>query len=199
MEVRMAFKDAVAEMHDLIAGMIESVDSLYTGFIYNNLKAIEEAGEALRRVEERTVPLTEELVAEGKENPAAVIYVSVPSHIQRIGDNLGRVSQRLKDKVGGDVLFSDRAMTEMEYLFERTRDILMNTKDMVLARNTLAAKHIEASHTALESTANVYATQHEERLIEGLCLPRASSLYLNMLDAFKGIAWQAREIAEDLA
>lgn len=199
MKVRMAFKDAVAEMHDLIAAMIESVDLLYTGLIYNNLKAIEEAGEALRRVEERTVPLTEEVVAEGKENPAAAPYVSVPSHIQRIGDNLGRVSQRLKDKVRGDVLFSDRAMTEMEYLFERTRDILMNTKDMLLARNTLAAKHIAASHTALESTANVYATHHEERLIEGICLPRASGLYLNMLDAFKGIAWQAREIAEDLA
>ena len=43
-----------------------------------------------------------------------------------------------------------------------------------------------------------YATLHEERLIEGLCLPVASSLYINMLDSIKNIAWHAKEIATKL-
>ncbi len=39
---------------------------------------------------------------------------------------------------------------------------------------------------------------HSLRLIEGLCIPFASSLYINMLDEIKNIGWHAREIATKL-
>jgi hypothetical protein len=44
-----------------------------------------------------------------------------------------------------------------------------------------------------------YATLHEERLIEGSCLPVASAIYIYMLDIIKSIAWHAKEIALKLA
>ena len=90
-------------------------------------------------------------------------------------------------------------MVELEYMFERTRDIMVNAKDLVLARNTLVAKHIVEAQRATEVTANHYATMHEERLIEGLCAPSASGMYLEILEAFKSMAWHAKEIAKDLA
>ncbi|RMD51794.1 MAG: hypothetical protein D6828_06715, partial [Nitrospirae bacterium] len=44
-----------------------------------------------------------------------------------------------------------------------------------------------------------YSTAHEERLIEGLCLPINASIYLHMLDAIKGIAWHGKKIAEQFS
>jgi Na+/phosphate symporter len=84
-------------------------------------------------------------------------------------------------------------------MFERTRDIIVNAKDLVLARNTLVARHIIEAQRATEVTANHYATMHEERLIEGLCSPSASGNYLEILEAFKSMSWHAKEIAKDLA
>jgi Na+/phosphate symporter len=105
----------------------------------------------------------------------------------------------LKNKSKGNVLISDKATAELDYLFGSTRDIMVNVRDMVLAPNTLVARHMAESERAVEKMADEYATKHEERLIEGLCTPKASQLYIQMLDAFKSIAWHAKEIAKDLS
>jgi hypothetical protein len=47
--------------------------------------------------------------------------------------------------------------------------------------------------------ANEYALFHEQRLIEGVWKPRASSLYLAMFDDLKWIEWHAWQIGEKLA
>lgn len=194
----MAFKEMVSEMHDLIEVCIERIDSTYTGLLYGKEQMADEAAANLEQAMKRIVPMTEALVKIARDNPAASVYVSVPSHIQRMGEGLNRIILGVKKKVQENMLFSDKAMTELEYMFERTRDIMVNTKDLVLARNTLVAKHIVEAQRATEATANHYATMHEERLIEGLCTPSASGIYLEMLEAFKSMVWHAKEIAKDL-
>jgi len=62
----------------------------------------------------------------------------------------------------------------------------------------LVARHLEESERAIVRTANEYATKHEERLIEGLCLSKASPLFLEILDAVKEIASHARDIGKEL-
>jgi Na+/phosphate symporter len=199
MEVDMALKEQVFEMHDLISDMVESIDSLYAGFIYNNLKVVEEVESTLNGAAGRLSALTEGVVGEAKEGPRASSYVSVPSHVGRIGDGLSRIAESLVGKIKGNILFSDKATAELDYLFGRTRDIMVNARDMVLAPNTLVAMHMAESGQAVEKIADEYATKHEERLIEGLCAPKASQIYIQMLDAFKSIAWHAKEIAKDLS
>lgn len=195
----MALKAHVFEMHDVISDMVSCIDSLYTGFIYNNYKIIEEVETALNDTVDRLTALTEKVVGEIKEEPRASSYASVPSHIGRIGDSLGRIALSIKAKTRDNVLISDKATAELDYLFGRTRDIMVNARDMVLAPNTLVAMHMAESEQAVETIAAAYATKHEERLIEGLCAPKSSHIYIQMLDAFKSIAWHAKEIAKDLS
>jgi Na+/phosphate symporter len=57
---------------------------------------------------------------------------------------------------------------------------------------------VRESAAEISRSASEFATMHEERLIEGLCMPKASPLFLDILDAIKGIAWHAKEIAEKL-
>jgi Na+/phosphate symporter len=109
------------------------------------------------------------------------------------------VAESIISKVKGQVLLSDKASAELDYLFGRTRDILVNARDMVLAPNTLVGRHMAESARAVERMADEYSTLHEERLIEGLCAPKASQLFIQMLDAFKTISWHSKEIAQDLS
>ncbi len=97
------------------------------------------------------------------------------------------------------VLFSDRAIEEVTYLLQRLTDILRPTSDIILARNAILGKYVNESEAGVVKRALEYATLHEERLIEGLCIPFASLLYINMLDEIKNIAWHAKEIATKLA
>lgn len=195
----MPLKDQVFELHELISDMVGSVDTLYTAFLYNNAALIKGIEESLPRASERSAALTEGIVADKKDEPRAGLYVSVPSHLGRMGDGLSSIAASLKTKIRDNILFSDRAMSEVDVMFGRIRDILVNARDMVLAPNVLVGRHMEESELAFEKMADEYATRHEERLIEGLCAPQASKLYIQMIDAFKSIAWHAKEIAKDLS
>lgn len=194
----MALKDVLTELYDQLNDMIESIDLLYAGLLTNNLKVVDEAEGLLNPMSERTDILTEKLIEESKADPKVSIYVSIPSHIGQIRKELEKIAVDVRTKAADALLFSDKAFTEAEYLFERIRDMLMHAKDMILARNTLIARHLIESEKAVERTADQYSTAHEERLIEGLCTPKASGLFIDMLGAFKVIAWNAKEIARDL-
>jgi Na+/phosphate symporter len=194
----MPLKELISEMHDLFPVMAEGMDLLQKGLIYNNLKVIDEAVGVMGVVRDKAESLTEKLLKEQRTEPMAALYVSVPGHIRRLQDSIERIASTLRDKVKDGILFSDRALSELNFLFEKTKDIMANTKDMLLARNTLIADYIKESEESLARAANDFSTRHEERLIEGLCLPRASSVYLGLLDAFKGISWHSKEIAREL-
>jgi Na+/phosphate symporter len=134
-----------------------------------------------------------------RDNADLKPYVSVPVHLLRIGESVEKLAGCIEIMVREQVLFSDRAIEEINYLFQRLADILRPTADIILARNAILAQYVGESETGVVKRALEYATQHEERLIEGLCLPYASSLYIRMLDEIKNIAWHAKEIAARLA
>lgn len=131
--------------------------------------------------------------------PLAALYVPVPGHIRRLQGSIERISSALREKVREGLLFSDRAMSELNFLFEKTGDIMANTRDMLLARNTLIADYIKESEASLARSANDFSTrispQGKRRGSSRGGLPRASSVYLEMLEAFKGIAGHSKEIA----
>jgi Na+/phosphate symporter len=87
---------------------------------------------------------------------------------------------------------------EMTFLLQRLDEILRPTTEIIFERNTLLSMYIQESQASVGKMAGEYATLHEERLIKGVCFPAASSLYINMLDSVKGIAWHSKEIAVKL-
>ncbi len=142
--------------------------------------------------------MTESIVELSQDEAVIKDYIAVPGHLERIGDNIDGMINCLNTKINGKIIFSDKAMDETNYLLQRVKEVLNNTGDLILARNTEIANYIVESENEIAGSANEYATSHADRMIEGLCLPEASSIYLHILDALKGIAWHARQIAEKL-
>ncbi len=191
----MSLKEILAEMHELFPKLVEALELLQKSHLYTNPKPLDRVDALAQEVHKREKALTEQLVKAAQEEPRGARYVAVPGHIERIGDYVEALSRVLRAKAQEGVLFSDKAMDEINFLFEKAKDILVNTADLLLAPNLLVAGYVREAELALTRSANEFSTLHEERLIEGLCLPKASSLYLDMLDAFKAIAWHAKEIA----
>lgn len=195
----MKTKELVSELHELVIKAAAGIDAMQEAFLYNSLKPLERAQAASSELARAEKALTEALVAAAREDSRAAMYVSVPGILRNIGSGIERIIVPLTVKIKEGVLFSDKAVSELNFLFERVRDILTNTGDVILARNTVLAGYVRESEAQIVKSANDFATFHEERLIEGICMPRASSLFIGILDAIKGIAWNAREIAERLA
>jgi Na+/phosphate symporter len=191
-------KELVGKLYDMNQSAVECIYLLQNAFLYNSEKSLDECEARAREIHLSEKVLTGECIEEAKAEPYAKVYVSVPGHVERMGDFIEDISGCIRTKIRDGILFSDKAVSETTFLMERLQEVVKNTGDIILARNVILMNYVRESAAEISRSASQFATMHEERMIEGLCMPKASPLFLDMMDAIRGISWHAKEIAEKL-
>lgn len=191
-------KELISKLHDMNRSLEDCIYLLQNAFIYNSSKSLDECEAKAKQIHENEKVITEEFIEEVKVDPYVRLYVSIPGHIERMGDYVENIAGCIRTKIREGILFTDKAVSEVTFLMERLQEVLKNTSNIILARNRIIREYIKESATEISRSANDFSTMHEERLVEGLCMPKASPLFLDIMDALKGVAWHAKEIAEKL-
>jgi Na+/phosphate symporter len=172
---------------------------LQNALSYSSLRSLDLCEAKIKEIKESEKILTAEFIEQTKENPNLKIYVAVPGHIEKMAEFIENIILCSRTKIREGILFSDRAVSEITFLMERLQEVLENVSDIILARNTVIREYVKESVAEMGRSINNFATMNEERRIKGLCMPQAAPLFLDILDAIKVIAWNAKEIAEKLA
>jgi Na+/phosphate symporter len=183
----------------MITDAVECILLMQNAFIYHNAKLLKECKVKIAAVKKSGASLTGDMEQTARDNPYMKPYAPIPSHLSRIGNAIEKLSECIDKKINDNILFSDKAVKETIFLLQRLTEILTPTADIVLARNTFMSMYVEESQVGVGKMALEYATLHEERLIKGVCVPKSASIYVNMLEAIKNIAWHSKEIAVKLA
>ena len=69
---------------------------------------------------------------------------------------------------------------------------------MILTKNPLLKSNIASGMERIVKMADEYALVHEERLVTGMCVPKASYLYLDIIDSIKRIAKELVSFSEKI-
>ena len=199
LSMQIASKEKIMALYEMANDAEDLISLMQTAFIYNRSTPLQGCETKSKGHKKGAAYLSEIIPAFIADDPGLKPYVSVPAHLLKIWETLDKLSELIDKKIKENVLFSDKAADETIYLLQRLIEILRPTADMILARNTFLSKYIHTSQSSLEKRAAEYATLHETRLTIGECMPVASSIYVNMLEAIKSIAWNAKEIAVNLS
>ncbi len=155
------------------------------------------AGEEVHRAEKK---LTAGLVpGPGGRTTADAEKIFVPMHLERIGDNIEAFARAVERQARDGVVFTDRAISEIDRLIEKGLELLEATRDILRTGNRTLVHHVLTDGPCFQATATEFASFHQERLIQGLCLPRASSIYLAMIDYLRGVERHQREIVKKVS
>jgi Na+/phosphate symporter len=197
--------DEDARYHEILkmsAKLLEMVQILEGAFRKQDPTSLGVADRLGREVHRHEKALMETLVTvadAATRPPSEEVTVYVPMHLDRVGNNLESLAGAVRTMIADGILFTDRAMREVNSLLEMMIELLECVHDAVRTRNRALIRNILMVSKQCESMANDFALFHQQRLIEGVCQPRASSLYLAIFDYLKGIEWHVRQIAEKLA
>jgi Na+/phosphate symporter len=74
-------------------------------------------------------------------------------------------------------------------------DLLESLPDLIQTKNKLLAQHLGEQVRSILKIANGYSEEHEERLIQGVCIPKSSPLYLGLIESLKGIITHTLEVS----
>ena len=174
-------------------------DLLQKAFIYSTRESLDQCMAQLAEIKAGEPELSKKIAEMARQEKEREVYAEIPKHFLEICAHLEILAEMLKKKIDENILFSDRAVTEISFLSQNLMEILNAATDLVLVKNPILVRYVEESEAMVEKATIQYATHHEERLIEGLCLPVSSSVFLKILETLKGIAREAKSIAESMS
>lgn len=187
------------QIHAMGSKAGKSLGLLQKAFIYSSRESLNDALQQLSALKALEPELSKHVAAMVRQDNERKAYADIPKHFLEIGGHLEVLAEMLQKKIDENILFSDRAVTELSFLSQSLIEILNAATDLVLVKNPILVRYVEESEAIVVKTTIQYATHHEERLIEGLCLPIASSVFLKILDTMKGIAREAKCISESMS
>lgn len=142
-----------------------------------------------------TEMIVRHLTVEEKALEAGKEFLFVPMHLERVGDNIEFLIRAVNTMIKDGIPFTERAMGEVNTLFGKDIELLECVRDSVLTKNKILMQHVVDQGKQFDSRNDEFALLHQQRMIEGVCVPRASSLYVALLDYLKGIESHCRQIA----
>ena len=159
-------------------------------FHEHDATALDTAAALGRSIHKREKELTERLLGSPTAAPGLRF---IPGHVERVGDAVEGLIHCMQDMEAEGVVFTERGVREAAELFERGRGILECARDVVLTGNPVLARHVELESMRFQEIASEFAAAHEDRLVEGVCRPGASSAYLAVLDHLREVVRHARQ------
>ncbi len=190
--------ELVHKMHTMGIKSGECLELLQKAFIYSSSESLDACLTKLAAIRTSEPKLSKEVREMAKQKKEREVFADIPQHFLVICDQLEILAETLQKKVNENILFSDRAITEISFLSQSLMEILKAAADLVLVKNPILVRYVQESEARLTKATIEYATHHEERLIEGLCLPVASSVFLKILEAMKIIAHESKEISKKM-
>ena len=191
--------DISKSLHNIAIKANDCLLLLETAFVHNSPGLLKDCRGKLDSMKKAETEATARITVLIHENPDLKPYLEISQLLHRIGEHIEKLLEAVNKKIKEDILFSDRGIKEINLLFKKLSEILKTTSDLFLIKNPVLIRYIKESEADLANKTLEYSTLHEERLIEGLCLPIASPLYLTMLNSIHNIAREAKDIAEKIA
>lgn len=179
------------EFLDALSPVIENLRRMLGAarhaFNRNSLEDIQELTR-LREVTSPEIKATLERVQsatakrpEAERVPLVRIH-EILNHLQLICENIAALGEPLRKKMIDKLLFTDKAFFDVNYLFTHQTGLMRSLLDFLKTDNPLLRKYVEEEAQNLIQMCLNAATEHENRLIEGICLPQASPVFLGILD-----------------
>lgn len=177
----------------------EGLKILFQGFYRANPKYLEEVEKKTGNIKSLTEEV-QKMVADDPSYKAEEIAAaaSIMSHYQKINFDLQKLNSSVSSKNKEGILFTEKAVTELEEIFRGVGNLLTHLNDILLTRNAVLVDHVLNEKKKYKQLSRQFALEHQDRLIKGLCLPRSSSLYLTILESLEDILWHLQAIVEEI-
>jgi len=184
-------------MFRIVTEMIDLVDQ---GFMENDIHVLDRVMDKERMIDDMEKDVTAGIVENCKgvdeeERKKLVILGQIAQNIERIGDELRSLVERIEIKITDKLYFSEEGMTQYKEVFETMR------KSADLVMEFLKEDKVEVLDKVLKNGDQIkelvekYRAEHIERLTKGVCEPRAANMYFDMLDFTGNVARHCTNIA----
>jgi Na+/phosphate symporter len=186
------------KLYDMFKEMLLVLEKGKQGFLTESEKLLTESETRLNGILASNLPFTEEVVKKISKDELDKKYLSLLPHLQLMAATVQNLLDQEKKKMKSGALFTEKAVNEIRGLLGLIQTQFQDATDYILTRNPRLKSTIKGEMEKIFKTAEQYATEHEVRLITGLCMAKASFLYLAIVDCIKRVSRELTNFTEAL-
>jgi Na+/phosphate symporter len=159
-------------------------------------KCLERAEKEFFNAATASLPLADRLTKQPEKNELDKKFLALLPTLQKTGLAMDDLLSRIRRKVEADMLFTDKANAEITEIMKRVIDLTRDTKDIFVTRNPRLLNNVKADLDKVIASADGYASEHQQRMITGVCTPKASYIYVDMIESLRRMAVNLVSLAE---
>jgi phosphate:Na+ symporter len=95
-----------------------------------------------------------------------------------------------------EVSFTDKALAEISEIMALVKDLTRDANDVLTTGNPHFRAYIASSAQNVMQRVDELGLEHQKRLVVGICTPKASFLYLDILHSLKRVAQALSHLSE---
>lgn len=190
----------INKMAELALSMLRNT---FDGFMKHDLDILGRVLEDEERLNAMEKSITLSLVdiskgktAEEKKNIASL--TNIVADLEEIGDYTKDMIERIEIKIQEKLLFSNEALDEYRHLYNVVETELSDVEKSLRMDDKNFASRLLCDGEHVDELVSEYRNMHAQRLMSGICDPRAGNMFLNLLDFTAQIAHHAKAIAENI-
>ena len=191
-------KEMVQNLHVMFERAVPTLESMRQAFRAQNEGVLTEAEKNFVEIFQSSLPLTEAVMEKKEKNDVEKKLTLLLIPLQKIAAAIMNLIGKRKRIMDGSLCFTDKAVGEVEDLFLLLEEQFVDARDFIVTGNPLLKKRIETLCSQIAEAADHDATEHQNRLVTGLCSPRSSYYYLEIVDSFKNISRNLADLSGKL-
>ncbi len=181
-------KKAINKMSGLV---LEMANLIYEGFMKNDAHYLNSALNKERIIDD----LEKEIICSAMHDKEFIITGQVAQNLERMGDEMRYLIERIEIKIVEKLLFSDLGVEQYKEVFNAMLESVNMTNKFLAENDTRLLDQILENGKRIKKLIEEYRVQHLQRLAKGICEPRAANMYFDMLDFTGNIARHCTNIA----
>ena len=183
----------------MLSKLVEMTRLLRVGFQNDSQDGIKNCEALADEVHQQEKLLTGNLACTITDYPdmcrAVILF---PGQLERIGDYLESILNCCKIKTRESIPLNDRNINEVGEAMGAIQKLLSDLRDVIIAPNRHLIQHVISQAEALDQKCQEMQLNHVDRLLEGSTAPKASSLYLDILESIQSIKRHIKEMAKSI-
>jgi Na+/phosphate symporter len=189
-------REMMQKFSDLFSDTVAIMEGAGKSFITVNAKRMKEEHEKFRALLKARLPDVEKVIGDKEKSEVEKKFISMIIPFQTVALGVENLLEKMELKLDSNVLFSEKATKELKELYLIMEGQLRDTADYLLTKNPHLKDLIRQGTDNMKKLIDEYAAVHQNRLIAGVCMPKASYIYIDITDSLRRASRGLVEFAE---
>ena len=191
-------KELTQRLYEMFDATMPALENITNGFLTQNEAMLQKGETQFVEILSSNLSFAEKIITEGQKNEVDKRFLSLLVPLQKIASAVRSLMAKQKTTLRRDVIFSVKAITEITELLTVMKTQFRDTRDLILTKNPSLKENIKSGVERIIEMADKYTLVHQERLITGVCTPKASYLYLDVIGSIKRVAQELVSFSEKI-